>query len=123
MAFDGTLVISDGAANHQYENVDGSKPFAMLRQVDPASAALDQFERLHIAHSQNAKTRVTNSKVEFSVAKENEATGQLDVCKVRMVVDIPRATFTADEVKVLMGQLKTFLSTAGYQDKVINLES
>lgn len=123
MSFDSTLTISDGVASHAYESVDNSKPFAVLRQVDPASASLDSFERLHIAHTLNEKTRVSSSKIEFTLTKENPSTGKLETAKVRQVVEIPRATFTGDEIKVLMNQAKNFESSAGYQDKVINMES
>lgn len=123
MAFDATLTVSDGTSNHVYEIVDMSKPFATLRQVDPTGTQLDLFDRLHIAHTLNEKTRVSNSKVAFSLSKENATTGKIETAEIRMVGVIPRATFGAADIKVLMNMLKNFLGTSGYQDKIINMES
>jgi len=115
--FNEQLTLSDGSANHAYSTVV-TGDYKRIRRVP--STDLNAPELFTISHQLNGD--VSRSLLRFDTTIEGTA-GELGVISVQRVISIPRNLATPELVKKVWAQSIAFEQTAGYQDKVINLES
>jgi len=109
--------MNDGAADHDYD----------LREIGnqktvryDTSAALDQPATLTISHTSTGSgdAQFRNSLVRFDAIRERED-GVQGLESVYVVVRTPVKVSSAANINKLILQLKDFLATAGYTDKLV----
>jgi hypothetical protein len=118
--FTDELTLADATpTNHVYGRVV-SGDYKTIRRV--ASSDLGKPELLTISHQLDKTGMNSRSLVRFDTTVE-DAAGVKGVISVQLVVGIPRDQADATAVKHVIKQMQNFLSTSGFQDKLINLEN